>query len=597
MFARTPRPVTRPAYITPVPTVASRNAYRVTPSHLSVAARWFGEGASSPDRGAKRRDCRSVFPGNRGPLFLALVTLCLAVWANPLLQSQAHSAPDRPFNATSQSAGISSPAAANFGLGPVGGPSPGATLLGRPLDRLPLNPLPHPAVVRVVAQERNAESHGSGTLIDVREDCGLVVTNWHVVRDAVGKIEVRFPGGFVSPARVRKADKVWDLAALVIWRPPVEPVRISRQPPRRGEPLTIAGYGPGPYRAVAGRCTQYVSPGVNYPPEMVELSAEARQGDSGGPIFNDQGELAGVLFGAARGTTTGSYGGRVREFLASIVTDPGVTPTPNAGTVAGITAAANPNASFSGVGDQAASAPMSQPNPFSPPPLTPPPFTPPQMSPPQFASPLDANSMGSSNGAAVGRSGANPVTPAVALGQPLSEHAPYSPLNAGLNSPPNAFSTGAPNTAPQGTHLAIPDPAAHPLQLPPPPPDAVASTFSELSSGSNASMRRSPPALPIMPMPPPPRDAAEPAVDSEIADRVTWAASPFKLRESPGTSSTSSQSASPAPSTQTLEQWLALDGAPADQAKTVLALVGALALLAQAGRLLQSSEPAPKAKT
>lgn len=209
---------------------------------------------------------------------------------------------------------------------PASGDSPAHTLLTHPLDRVPMAQLPHPAVARVIAEERGAESHGSGTLIDVRDDCGLVVTNWHVIRDATGTITVRFPNGFVSPARVRKVDKDWDLAALVIWRPPIEPVAISKQAPRRGDLLTIAGYGPGPYRAATGRCIQYVAPGMKFPPEMVELSAEARQGDSGGPIFNDRGELAGVLFGAARGTTTGSYSGRVRAFLTSIAPAPGTLP-------------------------------------------------------------------------------------------------------------------------------------------------------------------------------------------------------------------------------------------------------------------------------
>ena len=70
---------------------------------------------------------------------------------------------------------------------------PAAALLARPLDRVPLAQLPHPAVARVIAEERGAESHGSGTLIDVRDDCGLVVTNWHVIRDATGAITVRRP--------------------------------------------------------------------------------------------------------------------------------------------------------------------------------------------------------------------------------------------------------------------------------------------------------------------------------------------------------------------------------------------------------------------
>ncbi len=162
---------------------------------------------------------------------------------------------------------------------------------------------------------------GSGALVAVSENYGLVVTNWHVVHEAAGQITVVFPDGFRSAGTVLGTDRDWDLAALAIRRPKVDPIPLATQPPRPGEPLTIAGYGSGWYRAVTGRCTQYVSPGHSQPFEMVELSAGARQGDSGGPILNSRGELAGVLFGSAFGNTTGSYCGRVRWFLASVADD------------------------------------------------------------------------------------------------------------------------------------------------------------------------------------------------------------------------------------------------------------------------------------
>ena len=187
---------------------------------------------------------------------------------------------------------------------------------------------PHPAVVRVSAPDGNAVSYGSGTLVDVRGEYGLVVTNWHVVRDATGPVTVVFPDGFQSAARVLRMDKDWDLAALVIWRPDVAAVPIARTAPRPGDRLTIAGYGSGNYRHASGHCTQYVAPGFDMPYEMVEVSVQARNGDSGGPIFNDQGELAGVLFGAARGMTSGSYAGRVRHFLAGTWPDLGA-PSPS----------------------------------------------------------------------------------------------------------------------------------------------------------------------------------------------------------------------------------------------------------------------------
>ncbi len=176
----------------------------------------------------------------------------------------------------------------------------------------------HPSVVRVTVQEKDGIAFGSGTLVDIADEQGLVVTNWHVVRDATGGIEVTFPDGFRSQAKVLKTDRDWDLAALVIWKPNVAPVKLAPHAAQLGEPLTIAGYGSGQFRAVTSRCTQYVSPGVKMPYEMVEVAAEARQGDSGGPILNQRGEMAGVLFGAGGGTTSGSYVGRVRWFLASV---------------------------------------------------------------------------------------------------------------------------------------------------------------------------------------------------------------------------------------------------------------------------------------
>ncbi|MGI9430195.1 MAG: S1 family peptidase [Bythopirellula sp.] len=185
------------------------------------------------------------------------------------------------------------------------------------------NNRPHPAVARIVVPEQGATSYGSGTLIDIRDDFGLVITNWHVVRDATGTIEVMFPDGFTSKARALKVDSDWDLAALVIWRPTIAPVKIADEAPQPGDVLTICGYGQGMYRCATGRCTQYYAPRLDFPRHMVELDVEARQGDSGGPIFDQRGELAGVLFGAGQGTTLGSFGGRVGAFLASLAPDIG----------------------------------------------------------------------------------------------------------------------------------------------------------------------------------------------------------------------------------------------------------------------------------
>jgi hypothetical protein len=210
--------------------------------------------------------------------------------------------------------------------GELGRPQPletGGAAGGYPPETHRHPSLPHPAVARIVVPEGNVTSYGSGTLVDARDQFGLVVTNWHVVRDGRGEVEVIFPNGFRSMARPLKVDPDWDLAALVIWRPPIRPVTIARDAPQPGDQLTICGYGSGQYRAATGRCTQYYAPALDLPQHMVELDVEARQGDSGGPIFNAQGELAGVLFGAGGGTTLGSFGGRVGSFLATLAPDIG----------------------------------------------------------------------------------------------------------------------------------------------------------------------------------------------------------------------------------------------------------------------------------
>jgi hypothetical protein len=185
-------------------------------------------------------------------------------------------------------------------------------------DYLLTGQTPRPAVARIVAPEQSSTSLGSGVLVDVNRTQGLVLTNWHVVRDSRSAVLVQFGDGFQSAGTVVRWDEAWDLAALVIWKPNVSPVSIAAAAPVIGEPLTIAGFGRGPYREETGPCLDYLSPGTGYPREFLELQATARQGDSGGPIFNSQGELAGVLFGQSDGRTIGSCSTRVREFLVTV---------------------------------------------------------------------------------------------------------------------------------------------------------------------------------------------------------------------------------------------------------------------------------------
>lgn len=176
---------------------------------------------------------------------------------------------------------------------------------------------PRPQVCRVVCGVGPSLECGSGVLVRVSGTSGLVLTAWHCVRGNRDAVDVSFPDGSTTRARVVAWDQDWDLAALAVGRPDAEPVAIAAQAPRLGDPVTIAGYGPaGVYREQTGKVTDYGSPTRQHAAQFVELEGTARQGDSGGPIFDQAGQLAGVLFGAARGRTIGSCSTRLALFLA-----------------------------------------------------------------------------------------------------------------------------------------------------------------------------------------------------------------------------------------------------------------------------------------
>jgi len=190
---------------------------------------------------------------------------------------------------------------------------------------------PHPAVVRVIAGDVHKQdriSLGSGTLIAKKTNYGFVITNWHVVRDSNGYVNVWFPDGRTCEAAVVAVDDRWDLALLIISEPKgVEPVVISPTIPKIGETYWVAGYRrDGTYRIQGGYCIKFQAPEeYRIEPELIEIGVPSESGDSGGPIFNAKSELAGVLFGSTE-TTMGTHCGRVFKFLEQAA--PNVTRLP-----------------------------------------------------------------------------------------------------------------------------------------------------------------------------------------------------------------------------------------------------------------------------
>ncbi len=175
------------------------------------------------------------------------------------------------------------------------------------------------AVVRITNSMSGGKNIGSGTLIEG----GLVLTCGHLFDEGAGTVVVSFADGTHYEAKLLKRDAAWDLAALRIAPTKQQAVRLANEAPKVGEWLRSCGYGrDGRYRCNRGQVRGYVRPQGTSSFETLELSGMARQGDSGGPIFNAAGELVAVLWGTNGRIVGGTYCGRIRKFLGGLLGGP-----------------------------------------------------------------------------------------------------------------------------------------------------------------------------------------------------------------------------------------------------------------------------------
>lgn len=182
-----------------------------------------------------------------------------------------------------------------------------------------LEPPRNPAVARIVNATARARNHGSGTLVKQAGAGGIILTCAHIFSEGAGSITVTFPDGSSYQAELLGTDRQWDLAVLRIARPRAAEVTIASVAPRPGQWVSSCGYGrDGRYWCNRGQARGYVQTEGTRSFETLEISGMARQGDSGGPIFNDRGELVAVLWGTDGRVVGGTYCGRIRLFLARV---------------------------------------------------------------------------------------------------------------------------------------------------------------------------------------------------------------------------------------------------------------------------------------
>jgi thioredoxin 1 len=182
------------------------------------------------------------------------------------------------------------------------------------------------AVVRIFCQDDgSSHSIGSGTLVNWKGKI-VVLTARHVVKDAKA-IVVELCTKKRHRAKLLAADPVWDCAALELADEPVgvEPADVERGEVAMlsaGRRLESCGYGAdGRLACNSGLFLTYKrsSEKPEGPDDWFTISGHARNGDSGGGVFNVQGRLVGVLWGTDGQEVACVQAGRLHELLDAAI--------------------------------------------------------------------------------------------------------------------------------------------------------------------------------------------------------------------------------------------------------------------------------------
>lgn len=146
----------------------------------------------------------------------------------------------------------------------------------------------------------SSEGLGSGVLIG--KNSNYVLTAAHVVANA-SKIQVVFKDGTKVAAKNRRLDRTSDVALIELARPvthlPVAKIGDSEKV-RIGDPIFIIGSPLGLAHSVSkgiisGKHTELNETSPEPAMEFFQTDAAINKGNSGGPMYNMQGEVVGIV--------------------------------------------------------------------------------------------------------------------------------------------------------------------------------------------------------------------------------------------------------------------------------------------------------------
>jgi hypothetical protein len=129
---------------------------------------------------------------------------------------------------------------------------------------------------------------------------GYVLTAWHVVEEDAGegKIKVSYKNGIgAKKCRIVHADEQKDIALLWVWVPgDIPAAKLGTAPIEAGNTLEFAGLGGG---SNLKSCIRHFSATASSPSSLEKIFADVPllPGDSGGPVFNENHEVVGIISG------------------------------------------------------------------------------------------------------------------------------------------------------------------------------------------------------------------------------------------------------------------------------------------------------------
>jgi S1-C subfamily serine protease len=187
-----------------------------------------------------------------------------------------------------------------------------------------------------------AKSKSSGTCFAISQE-GILVTNYHVIKDA-NKINIKGVNGNFSlsyNAKVLLSDKNNDLAIVKIEDENFAgiksiPYTIKTTAGKTGENIFVLGY---PLRATMGDeiklSNGIISSKTGFQGDVstYQISAPVQPGNSGGPLFDNQGHLIGIINAKHSDAENASYAVKVSYLMNLIEALPNVPKLPTVNTL------------------------------------------------------------------------------------------------------------------------------------------------------------------------------------------------------------------------------------------------------------------------